>query len=303
MLQKSYMTLLLTASIFCRCAENKPIAAEQTSGEFTLLTYNVAGLPQGISPSNPKKNIPLISPKLNKFDIALVQEDFVYHKELKSKANHLYQSQPQTDCLQHFFTDGLNRFSKFPFSELYRKAWETCSNDKGNDCLAAKGFTLAKTEIVPGVFTDIYNVHLDSGGSPTDTEARRSQVAQLLRTLNARSFGNAVIIAGDLNLNTTDRPNDVKIFETLLTSAGLTDVCRSLSCGIELVDRVLFRSSNYLALKAVSWELDKNFVDVVGQPLSDHSAVSVRFKWELLKKQIVTSSSLDDKRIKTRSHR
>ena len=112
---------------------------------------------------------------------------------------------------------------------------------------------MAKTEIAPGVFTDIYNLHLDSGGSPNDTEARRSQVAQLLRTLNARSFGNAVIIAGDLNLNTTDRPNDVRIFETLLTSAGLTDVCRFLSCGTELVDRVLFRNGNYLSLKAISW--------------------------------------------------
>jgi len=106
MLQKSYTTLLLTALIFCRCAENKPIAAEQTSGEFTLLTYNVAGLPQGISPSNPKKNIPLISPKLNKFEIALVQEDFVYHNELKSKTNHPYQSQTQIDCSPHFITDG-----------------------------------------------------------------------------------------------------------------------------------------------------------------------------------------------------
>jgi len=103
-----------------------------------------------------------------------------------------------------------------------------------------------------------------------------------------------VIIAGDLNLNTTYRPNDVEIFKTLLTNAGLTDVCRSLSCGTELVDRVLFRNGNYLALKAVSWELDKNFVDVVGQHLSDHSAVSVLFKWELPKKQIVTSSSPED---------
>ena len=294
MLPKPYTTLLLAALTFCRCAENSPIPTEPTSGEFTLLTYNVAGLPQGISPSNPKKNIPIISPKLNKFDIALVQEDFVYHEELKSKANHLYQSQTQIDCLPHFITDGLNRFSKFPFSELYRKAWESCSNKNGNDCLAAKGFTLAKTEIAPGVFTDIYNVHLDSGGSPNDTEARQSQVAQLLKAISIHSLGNAVIIAGDLNLNTTNRPNDVEIFKTLLTSAGLTDVCRSLSCGTELVDRVLFRNGNDLALKAVLWELDENFVDVVGQNLSDHSAVSVLFKWELPKKQIVISASPEE---------
>jgi len=289
MLQKSYTTFLLTVLVFCRCAENKPIA-EQMSGEFTLLTYNVAGLPQGISPSNPKKNIPIISPKLNKFDIALVQEDFVYHNELKSKANHLYQSQTQIDCSPHFVTDGLNRFSKFPFGKLYRKAWETCSNGTGNDCLAAKGFTLAKTEIAPEVFIDIYNIHLDSGGSPNDTEARRSQVVQLLNAIGAHSLGNAVIIAGDLNLNTTKRHDDVEILETLLTSAGLTDVCRSLSCGTELVDRVLFRNGNYLALTAVSWELDENFVNKLGQDLSDHSAVSVRFRWEFWETGMLTST-------------
>ena len=103
-----------------------------------------------------------------------------------------------------------------------------------------------------------------------------------------------MIIAGDLNLNTTDRPNDVKIFETLLTTAGFVDVCRSLSCGTELVDRVLFRNSNSLALKAISWELDENFVDELGRDLSDHSAVSVRFKWEFRKLQLFTTTPLED---------
>ncbi len=198
------------------------------------------------------------------------------------------------DCSPHFVTDGLNRFSKFPFGKLYRKAWETCSNERGNDCLAAKGFTLAKMEIAPMVFIDSYNLHLYSGGSPNDTEARRSQVAQLLKAISSHSFGNAVIIAGDLNLNTTHRSNDVEIFETLLTNAGLTDVCRSLSCGAELVDRVLFRNGNSLALKAVSWELDENFVDELGQDLSDHSAVSVRFRWEKREIQMLTSTPLEE---------
>ncbi len=294
MLQKSYTTLLLTSLIFCRCVENNAIPIGQTSGEFTLLTYNVAGLPQGISPSNPKENTPIISARLNKFDIALVQEDFVYHEQLSSKAIHPYQSQTQVDCLPHFVTDGLNRFSKFPFGELYRLPWENCSNEDGNDCLAAKGFTMAKTEIVPGVFIDIYNLHLDSGGSPNDTEARRLQVAQLLKAICTHSLENAVIIAGDINLNTTNRPDDVKIFEKLLAGADLTDVCRSLSRGTELVDRVLFRNGNSLVLKAVSWELDESFVDELGQDLSDHKAVSVGFRWELRKQKMFTSSPLED---------
>ena len=39
------------------------------SGELTLPSYNVAGLPQGLSKSNPERNIPLISPLLNRWSL------------------------------------------------------------------------------------------------------------------------------------------------------------------------------------------------------------------------------------------
>src|SRR3954464_1761273 len=51
-------------------------------GQFRLLTYNVAGLPQVVSPSTPRQNIPLVSPLLNAYDVVLVQEDFSYHELL-----------------------------------------------------------------------------------------------------------------------------------------------------------------------------------------------------------------------------
>ena len=38
-------------------------------GEFVALTYNIAGLPDVISGSNPEVNIPLISPLLNAYDL------------------------------------------------------------------------------------------------------------------------------------------------------------------------------------------------------------------------------------------
>lgn len=278
---KRNIIFILIGIIFTSCSENNPTAPTQTSGEFSLLTYNVAGLPQGISPSNPEKNIPLISPLLNKFDIALVQEDFYYHDELKSKAQHPYQSEPKNPSAPFFFGDGLNRFSVFPFPTLYRETWLSCSNGNGNDCLAAKGFSVAETEIAPGVKIDIYNLHLDSGGTQEDFEARSTQIAQLLRTISSRSANKALIVAGDTNLNTESRPEDVGLFQILLDGTGLSDACRSLSCGNELVDRVLFRNGSSVTLKAISWEIDPEFVDKQGNPLSDHSAISVKLGWEL----------------------
>ena len=66
-------------------------AAAQTAGTFSVLSYNIAGLPGGsscpyhtnsplifrpepLSSSKPKTNTPLISPQINHFDIVHVQE-------------------------------------------------------------------------------------------------------------------------------------------------------------------------------------------------------------------------------------
>lgn len=280
-MHKNIYVIILLSAVFTSCSKSSSTDPIETSGGFTLLTYNVAGLPQGVSPSNPEKNIPLMSPILNKYDIVLVQEDFVYHNELKSKAQHLFQTESNNGPGQFNFGDGLNRFSIFPFTSFRREQWSACSNDDGNDCLAKKGFSVGRTQVASGVEIDIYNLHLDSGGSQEDLAARDSQVEQVLAAINSRSSGRAVIVAGDINLNVESRPGDVQLFQRLLESAGLTDACQALSCDTELVDRILFRSSASLNLKATSWKIDNEFVDEQGVKLSDHNAVGVTFTWEV----------------------
>ena len=51
-------------------------ASAATTGSFNVLTYNVAGLPEGLSSGHPETNTPLISPRLGAYDIVNVQEDF-----------------------------------------------------------------------------------------------------------------------------------------------------------------------------------------------------------------------------------
>src|SRR5690242_3764245 len=66
-----------------------------TGGTFKLLTYNVAGLPEGISGSHPLVDLPLISPLLNGYDMVAVQENFTwadYPQRLSSAARHPYKS-------------------------------------------------------------------------------------------------------------------------------------------------------------------------------------------------------------------
>lgn len=278
-MKRILISFCLLFSFMAACYWDKNGVQVAMTTDFNLLTYNISGLPQSFSAGNPAKNIPLISPLLNKYDIVLVQEDFYYHAALRTKANHRYKSIPKARPSEFLLSDGLNRFSIFPFENFKRIAWTTCSNDKDNDCYAVKGFTVARTQIAPGVEIDIYNIHLDAGSSAKDVAARRTQIEHLLSIMNTYSPNHAVIIAGDLNLHTENSHDDEILLQKLLDVGGLTDACESAACQTPLVDRVLFRGSDLIDLTVLSWQIDRSFVNSAGGGLSDHNAIGVEFRW------------------------
>jgi endonuclease/exonuclease/phosphatase family metal-dependent hydrolase len=250
-------------------------------GELAMLTYNVAGLPDWLSGSNPAVNIPLISPLLNGYDLALVQEDFWYHDELAADAEHPYQSDPMVEnpTLTNM-GDGLNRFSDFPLGELFRVTWVECNGliDANNDCLTTKGFSVSEVTLVDGIPLWVYNLHMDAGGAGGDIAAREAQAIQLAFDIDERTAGAALLVAGDTNLH-EDRPEDMVILDAFLDVTGLTDACRYLDCGDERYDRIMFRSSDELNLEPLVWDTPDEFVDGESNPLSDHLPVAVDFVW------------------------
>lgn len=246
-----------------------------SQGTTNVLTYNVAGLPDFISQRNPAVNTPLISPLLDAYDLVLVQEDFSYHAELAADASHPFQSTPGGGGS---LGDGLNRFSHSEFVDFERTGWAACNGhfDSGSDCLTDKGYSVGLHELAPGALVDVYNLHMDAGGSQADIQARQAQVQQMLSTILTRSQGRALIVAGDTNMGGSDEAD----FVTLLAGAGLVDACRELDCGEQYrIDRVMFRSSADLQLTPTSWIVDPSFVDGGGYPLSDHEAIGVEFDW------------------------
>jgi endonuclease/exonuclease/phosphatase family metal-dependent hydrolase len=249
-----------------------------TTGSFRLLSYNVAGLPEGISQSRPSTNIPLISPLLNHYDVVLVQEDFAFPGELRSRAEHPHRSSVRQSRSLLGFGDGLSRLSRQPFTAYARTRWRTCHGvlSHASDCLARKGFTVATHHLARGVEVDVYNLHMDAGNAPGDREARAQQARQLLRSIALRSAGRPVIVGGDTNLGRGDE----EVVRRLLSEAGMTDACRARRCrDRHRIDRVLFRGSDALELTATEWRIDSRFVDGAGRPLSDHEAVAVEFGW------------------------
>lgn len=276
---------------------------DPTSGEFLALTYNVAGLPMGLSSSMPELYTPMIAPLLNDYDVVLVQESWqtpdpnpagntglrVYHEILVEASEHPYKSEPaavpwgtdpeRPDAL---LGDGLNMFSIFPFGETTRVRWPTCVITS-SDCLALKGFSMTQMELADGAVVHVYNLHMEAGSTREDDDARDQDIDLLVEFMTEMSDGAAVIVGGDFNLHTDTEPAASQLAR-LLDETGLSDACTEFDCDRPgSLDKFLFRSSEELEIRAeeMSFETDV-FVSDDGQPLSDHDPLAVRFAWSLV---------------------
>ncbi|MEX2160263.1 MAG: endonuclease/exonuclease/phosphatase family protein [Dehalococcoidia bacterium] len=254
------------------------------SGEFTTLSYNVGGLPQEVSQINPKDHIPLISPLINDYDIVLTQEDWDwwlpaldeidfanYHTRLRAQTDFPYQSEQhpgneavgldiETERPLLMVGDGLGILSRFPFDEFRRVPWAACGVAAA-DCLAMKGFGMARVELADGVTVDVYTLHAEAGSEDDDNTARAEGFADLAAYIEQNSVGRAIILGGDMNLHTDatdqDHPEDLGVWQTFLQRTGLTDVCDALQCADPTrIDKFAFRSSDAITLEPQTWEFE-----------------------------------------------
>lgn len=291
-------------------------ASDVPSGTFTLLSYNVAGLPQEVSKESPATNIPLISPLLDPFDLVLTQEDFDwwapdglaagldftnYHDRLRASATQQYRTErhPGTEAVglspdrNPIIGDGLGVMSRFPLGQTQRVPWVGCfggidTKDGGAaDCLAMKGFLLTRVTLADGVEVDVYDLHGEAGGTATDQSLQGDDYTQLAAYIVEHSKGRAVIVAGDTNLHTDDvHPDggggaDTQIWKTFLDATDLTDACEATRCSEPgRIDKVAYRSGGGVELEATDHAfLPDRFKDAAGKDLSDHEPLSVTFRW------------------------
>ncbi|WP_086664076.1 jacalin-like lectin [Lentzea kentuckyensis] len=269
-----------------------PTATAATGGSFQVLSYNVAGLPEGLSSGNPAVNTPLISPRLAPYDVINVQEDFNYHAALYAGDNHAFRT-PTSGGVP--FGSGLNTLSHLSYSDLERTKWSSCN---GTDCLTPKGFSYKRIRLAEGVSVDLYNLHPNAGTETADLAARRSNITQLSQFIAANSAGNAVIVMGDTNTRYTRAEDNIR---ELVSTNGLTDAWVQLERGgqapaagapalvcdpaaltdqCEVVDKILYRGNRQITLTARDYRNDNAaFLDAQGKPLSDHYPIATRFDW------------------------
>ncbi|MDN3296800.1 jacalin-like lectin [Streptomyces ficellus] len=271
-----------------------PASAIPSSGTFDVLTYNIAGLPLGLGDSDPETNTPLIGQRLGPYDIVNVQEDFNYHASLYANDTHPHRTATSGGA---GIGDGLNTLSDYAFEDFQRVDWTDCT---GTDCLTPKGFTLARVRLAEGVFVDLYNVHTNADTTDAALAARRANILQLSRFIQANSAGNAVIVMGDTNTRYTRTGDNIR---TLLDDNGLTDAWVRLVRGgsvpaqgsdalvcdkaaptndCEVVDKVLYRGGGLVSLTATRYSNEwASFRDAAGAHLSDHYPHAVSLSWSL----------------------
>ncbi|TLV03338.1 endonuclease/exonuclease/phosphatase family protein [Dyadobacter luticola] len=274
-----------------------------SSGEFSVITYNVAGLPEIISSAKTQRapSITEIGHRISRFDIAHIQEDFNYNRNLYNRNTHSFRTRNKGKVP---FGDGLNTLSKYPIREMRRVKWNDCT---GADCFTPKGFTYSRLEVAKDVFIDFYNVHANAYNHASAAKARRNNILQLSNYIKMHSAGQAVIVMGDLNahycfgldnlktLLADHHFEDAWIFHKrkgLLPQSSQTippaDIL-TITDSTETIDKILYRSSNDLILKTSEYRLENDlFSDAAGLPLSDHHPVSARVQWALRKVEYLT---------------
>ncbi|KAI0455130.1 endonuclease/Exonuclease/phosphatase [Xylaria acuta] len=274
-----------------------PVTAA-TSGDFNVLSMNVAGLPAFLNdngvPGEKTTNSELIGSKFAEhgYDLIHAQEDFNYHAYIYGSDTHPYRTSTSGGVP---FGSGLNTIANYDWVDFTRVKWDECSDASEFDCLTPKGFTFMRVKLSDGVYIDAYNVHTDAGTEDGDLEARASNLQQVADYINARSTGNAVVVFGDTNSRYT-RVGD--IVPDFLSQTGLTDAQVELILGgvapteevlcsnpsttneCETVDKIFYRGSPLLALTATYWayESDK-FLQPDGNVLSDHNPITANFTW------------------------
>ncbi len=268
-------TMILSMNLF---------SLEQQSEKLRILVYNTHGLPEIFISDNPKKRFPVIGKKTQDFNISLLQEDYSHHEELSSglaKESLAIRGGLGGSLICPFCTgSGLTSVFNLPKNwavDVENETYDTCSGwlRGANDCFAYKGFQLIKITLPSNKRFFIVNTHMDAGKRDSDRASRERQLEQIISTIKQRTTTEALIVAGDLNLNSKN-PEDVKLLENFKEELRLTDsfTGHKISKKWTILDYILYKQGEELEFKIISVGEDDSFVTEEG-PLSDHPALVI----------------------------
>ena len=251
--------------------------------DLNILVYNTHGLPEIFIDDNPKMRFPIIGEKTQDFNISLLQEDYSHHEELSSGLSTesiAYRGGMGTFLCPFCTGSGLTSIFNLPESWLIDVENETYKDCSGwfrgaNDCFAYKGFQIIK--ITPPNKKDFYiiNTHMDAGRRDSDRYAREKQLEHIVSTVKKKKDIKALIVAGDLNLNSKD-PGDMELLRQFKNELSLMDTFEDTQIDERwsILDYILIKQGEDVRFKINSVGEDRSFFSEEGS-LSDHPALSI----------------------------
>ena len=270
-----YFLIALSSNLF---------ADNDKSIELKILVYNTHGLPGIFLRDKPEIRFPLIGDKTKEYELSLLQEDYAHHKKLISSMkseSKIFRGRLGNKFLCPICTgSGLTSIANLPHDwniEVVNESFKTCSGwiSGWNDCFAKKGFQILK--ITPPLRESLFlvNTHLDAGSRESDRRARKNQLDQIILTLNKKIKGEALILAGDLNLNSKNS-EDLKLLGDLKEKLNLTDAFFTVDIQKkwQILDYVLFNTGKSDTVSILKVGEDTSLVSKE-RPLSDHPALFI----------------------------
>ena len=267
-----FIYVLIPFEIFCLENEN-----------LNILVYNTHGLPEIFIDDNPKKRFPIIGEKTRDFNISLLQEDYSHHEELSSglgTESIAYRGGMGTILCPLCAGSGLTSIFNLPdgwLIDVENETYEDCSGwlIGANDCFAYKGFQIIKITTPNKKDFYIINTHMDAGRRDSDRYTREKQLEHVITAIKKKKEVKALIVAGDLNLNSKD-PEDMELLKQFKNELSLMDAFEDTEIDARwpILDYILIRQGKDVGLKINSVGEDRSFFTEEG-PLSDHPALFI----------------------------
>lgn len=305
------LSLAAGLGLLAPLASARPLAAPI---EISVLSYNTRGLPEFVARDGAAERHRRIGPLSNRYDLVLLQEDFLHHEELLAGARHplVVRGNGPRSVLPGYATwlcpwcgSGLTILAGLApdrLLEVDRIPFDVCAGwiFRRLDCWASKGFLRVRLELAPGIELDVYDLHLDAGTTRADRRARARQLETLREHALRASAGRAVVVAGDFNVWSSLEDDHLRLEAFVaaldLRRAAVPPVMR----GYPGVDRIYYRSGREVRVAVIGASVEEDFVDEEGRPLSDHAAIAARLRIERTAREDVGGPSRDRRRRGTR---
>ena len=116
---------------------------------------------------------------------------------------------------------------------------------------------------------------MDAGRRGSDRYARKKQLEHIVSTVKKKKDIKALIVAGDLNLNSKD-PGDMELLKQFKNELSLMDTFEDTKIDAKwsILDYILIKQGEDVRFKINSVGEDRSFFSDEG-PLSDHPALFI----------------------------